>query len=238
MRRNIFSSFPIIVFLFVFIYSPQLTGKETTATSPIYLAEESFEFSPVLDGQEVQHDFIIFNRGTSVLDLLNVKPDCGCTTVSFPKQISPSGKGAITIRLKTTGYGGEHVVKTIAVRTNDSKRPEFNLAMVGDIRPLADINPPDVKLTGTAGRDIKQTITIAPIRENPFKILEAKAEKGKDIRLDLIQVKNSGGLKYHLTVYNIKQDKGWYIDNIYLKTNSKLSPVLKVRVFGLLRDKS
>jgi len=33
----------------------------------------------------------------------------------------------------------------------------------------------------------------------------------------------------------VKQEKGWYIDNIYLKTSSKKSPVLKVRVLGYIR---
>jgi len=184
----------------------------------------------------VRHDFVVLNSGTSLLELIEVKTDCGCTTVSYPRQTPPGGKGNIAMKLDTRGYGGDQVTRTMVLRTNDRKRPEVNLVIVGEVKPLADIVPPEARLTGTVGRRIRQTVEITPTHENPFKIVAVRAEKGEHIRYDLAETGEPGSRTYRLTIYNLKKEKGWYIDNIYLKTDSDRSPVLKVRVFGLLRD--
>jgi len=37
------------------------------------IPEKYFTFQPVVDGTEVVHDFVILNKGTEVLSILNVK---------------------------------------------------------------------------------------------------------------------------------------------------------------------
>lgn len=237
MRKTAVFSLILLTALFAG-FGAYLLKTRTAALPEIFVPEEVFEFSPVFDGEEVRHDFIVLNRGTSPLDLIQVKPDCGCTTVSYPRQIPPGREGKIVIKLDTKGYTGEHITKTIAVRSNDKKKPDFTLVISGSVKPFADITPTEAKLTGNVGQQIKQTVTIAPSNENRFKILEVKAEKGDNIRYDLIEMSQPDGIKYQLTVYNMKKVKGWYIDNIYLKTSSKISPVLKVRVLGFIRNGS
>jgi hypothetical protein len=222
----------------LFLVSLSCTSR-AGAEEPVphaYLPEISYEFRPVLDGESVLHDFIVLNTGKARLDILEVKPDCGCTTVSYSRHIPPGGRGTIAILLDTAGFGGEHLAKTISVRTNDPEKPAFNLLVTGDVLPLADIKPAEVKLTGTAGQVIRQTVTIATVPENPFKILEVRAEKGKDVRYELHELKSAGTGRYRLEVFNIKPVKGWYIDTLFLKTTSRRSPVLKIRVLGMIRE--
>jgi len=229
----------LVPILLLFLLSLSCASRAVGAEGPVphvYFPEISYEFKPVLDGEPVRYDFTVLNRGQAQLDILEVKPDCGCTTVSYPPHVSPGGKGKIAILLNTIGFGGEHLVKTTTVRTNDPERPAIKLILTGDVRPLADIVPADVKLTGNAGQEIRQTISIKPVRENPFKVLEAKAEKGKEIRYELTEVKSAGTMSYRLDVYNTRQVKGWYVDSIILKTTSKKSPVLKIRVLGVIRE--
>jgi hypothetical protein len=38
--------------------------------------------------------------------------------------------------------------------------------------------------------------------------------------------------KYILTIENIKKEKGKYHDVIHLKTNNKIHPEIKIRVYG------
>jgi len=236
MRIKIFSVFLILFFIILFWYGSYHAKTGTSAAPHIYIPKEYYEFSPVIEGEEVRHDFVLLNRGTSELDLREVKPDCGCTTVAYPRQIRPGGEGKIAIKLDTGSYGGQHITKTIFVRTNDKNKPNFELVISGKVEPVADINPTEANLTGNVGQKIKQTVTIVPRAENPFKILGVKAEKGDNIRYDLAEMNQPDGIKYLLTIYNVKQEKGWYIDNIYLKTSSKKSPVLKVRVLGYIRN--
>jgi hypothetical protein len=122
------------------------------------------------------------------------------------------------------------------VRTNDEKTPEFTLVISGDVKPVADIAPATARLTGSVGQEIKQTITIASTGDNRFKIMEVETEEGDNIRFDLVEMKQSNGVKYQLTVYNEKQEKGWYIDKIHLTTDSDASPVITIPVLGFIRD--
>lgn len=124
------------------------------------------------------------------------------------------------------------------VITNDKSTPEFRLEMVGDVKPRAYISTDTVRLTGSAGKKISQTVSISPSRKNAFKITGVKAEKGKDIRFSLTETEASEVTKYQLTVYNIKKDKGWYIDKIHIKTDSQKSPEFIITVFGVIRDGS
>lgn len=230
------SFIPLVIFILLSFSCASRAAGSGKPVPHAYLPEISYEFRPVLDGEPVPHDFIVLNRGQAPLEILEVKPDCGCTTVSFSPHVSPGGKGKIAILLNTMGFGGEHLVKTIAVRTNDPGRPAVKLILTGDVRPLADIVPADVKLTGNAVQEIRQTVSITPVKENPFRILEARTEKGRDIRYELKEEKSAGTMHYRLDVFNTRQAKGWYIDNIYLKTTSRKSPVLKIRVLGIIRE--
>ena len=238
MGTKVFSVLLILFLTLLFWHGSHPVGAEASAVPGIFLPEVHFEFPPVFDGQEVRHDFVVRNKGTSPLDIRDVKTDCGCTTVSYPRQIAAGNEGRIVIKFDTSGYGGQHVTKTITVRTNDKSQGKFDLVITGTVKPCADINPTEAKLTGNIGEKIQQTITIAPLAGNRFTIVEVRAEKGDNMRYDLVETKQGNGVKYKLTIYNMKQDKGWYIDNIYLKTSSKISPVIKIRVLGFIRSKS
>jgi hypothetical protein len=49
------------------------------------------------------------------------------------------------------------------------------------------------------------------------------------------EVKKSGAMAYELEVENLRQTTGRYYDTIVLKTDSKVRPELKVKVYGYLR---
>ncbi len=49
-------------------------AEEKTAENLSYAVPETqFTFQPVVEGTEVVHDFVIQNKGTDVLSILNVK---------------------------------------------------------------------------------------------------------------------------------------------------------------------
>jgi len=67
---------PVIACLFmiyimtlpVFSYGTEEQGRPDAA-----LAENSYEFNPVLDGAQIIHDFVIVNKGSAVLDIQKVE---------------------------------------------------------------------------------------------------------------------------------------------------------------------
>ena len=88
-------------------------------------------------------------------------------------------------------------------------------------------------MTGQAGQDIFKEVTIVPLEKYPFKIVEAKPEKDGNIRVELKEDKQA----YLLTVYNLKQGKARYYDNIIVKTDSKVRPKLTISVYCNVADK-
>ena len=40
----------------------------------VFFPEKVFDFGIVLEGKEITHDFVVQNRGTSELSIVNVKP--------------------------------------------------------------------------------------------------------------------------------------------------------------------
>ena len=92
-----------------------------------------------------------------------------------------------------------------------------------------------MRLTGNASEEIRQTVTISPSKENLFQIVDVRTDKGDNIRFDLGEIKQGEGMHYQLAVYNTKNDKGWYIDKIFIKTDSILTPEFTIDVFGVIR---
>ncbi len=81
------------------------------------------------------------------------------------------------------------------------------------------------------------TVKIIPVAKYPFKILEVRAQKGKDIRFELKPLNDQEQAGYELIVENLKKTKGRYSDTIIIKTDSKVKPELKIHVYGDILDK-
>ncbi len=62
--------------LFVFTFALSATGKEQKMKKfpKAVINDPVFEFSSVVDGINITHDFIIHNRGTANLEIIKIKP--------------------------------------------------------------------------------------------------------------------------------------------------------------------
>jgi len=75
-------------------------------------------------------------------------------------------------------------------------------------------------------------------RTPPFKILGVKAQKGKDISYKIKKVITpSKESEYLLTVTNQKNEKSRFFDTIYLETDSKIRPEIKISVYGNIKER-
>jgi hypothetical protein len=124
----------------IFIVCGVLDADQSSASKPgepnipvAYLKENRFEFGVVKDGTEVNHAFIIANKGQAPLLIEKVKSGCGCTAVDYTREIPPGAEGRIIIKANTTGYQGQEFSKTILVETNDPKHRVLTLFITGTI---------------------------------------------------------------------------------------------------------
>jgi hypothetical protein len=138
--------------------------------------------------------------------------------------------------MDSKGMGGETVHKTITITTSDPACSELELTLSGQVKPIAHLSATVIRLTGNAGQEISKTITITPASENPFKIKNIRAENGQFLRHELTPKNQPGDVRYDLTVVNTKPEKGFYTDKILIQTDSAISPILEIRVMGVIRE--
>ncbi|MDY0361733.1 MAG: hypothetical protein RBR08_09785 [Desulforegulaceae bacterium] len=140
--------------------------------------------------------------------------------------------GEIKVKISTSGRGGQEVEQEFYAYTNDPKNRKVNLKVNANVESIVSIKPDRVHLWGNSGDKISETIKITPEKGYEFKILDIIAANGKEIEYKLEQNQNKS---YSITVLNKKKDKGTYSDILFLKTDSKFKPALRINIFGNIK---
>ncbi len=112
------------------------------------------DFGTVWIGAKLDHTYRIRNDGDGVLDILDIRVSCPCTTVDadFPRKIAPGETGRITMRLDTARniYGSFR--KSIELTTNVPRARRTDLRFRGRIKEYIERSPVGVGF-GRMGTD-------------------------------------------------------------------------------------
>lgn len=106
-----------------------------------------FNFGKVAVGEKIVHSYSFVNKGKADLQIAQVTPSCGCTTLKdWPKEpIAPGKSGVITVEFNSAGFSG-NIEKTIQVATNGIPR-DFYLKLKGEVSGQAlDAARPGVEM--------------------------------------------------------------------------------------------
>lgn len=79
------------------------------------VADDTYDFGTVKEGEKVEHEFTFTNTGSSPLILSNVQASCGCTTPEYSKNpIAPGDQGLVKVVFNSAGQlGKQHKVITV-----------------------------------------------------------------------------------------------------------------------------
>ena len=107
----------------------------TVSAAPQISVDNSiYNFGSVLEGDSVTHTFILTNVGDETLVIGWVRASCGCTaTILSKKTLVPGESVALETTLRTNGYGGRTISKSITVKSNDLGNPELILSLTGTV---------------------------------------------------------------------------------------------------------
>ncbi len=127
---------------------PSAENGEVQGDLPeISFDEVEFDFGRVAVGEKVTHVYSFTNKGKADLQIAQVTPSCGCTTLKdWPKEpIAPGQSGVITVEFNSAGFSGE-IEKTIQVATNGIPR-DYYIKLKGEVSGQAlDASQPGVKM--------------------------------------------------------------------------------------------
>lgn len=117
---------------YIYVLFSLLTCCVTLSAQPqLKLSAMRHDFGSILWKQPVTAVFEVTNAGSSPLQIEEVKADCGCTLVDWPRtKIKTGQSGEIKVTFDAELLG--RFTKQLAVKTNESATP-FYLTISGDV---------------------------------------------------------------------------------------------------------
>lgn len=107
---------------------------EQLANAPVInIAEKTWNFGEIKQGEKVEHGFVIKNNGKSELIIRKVKASCGCTATKPQKTVLAPGESTeIATVFNSRGKSGRQN-KSVTVVTNDPKSTSVLLRITGNV---------------------------------------------------------------------------------------------------------
>src|SRR4030067_3357442 len=113
--------------IFIAIAYSQLLGPKIVVQQPLH------DFGDIVQGEKVQHNFIVTNTGGDALIITNVRASCGCTAaLPDKKELAPGESTNIKVEFNSTGRIGKQD-KIVYVTSNDKENPEIQLKFTGNV---------------------------------------------------------------------------------------------------------
>jgi len=202
-------------------------------------AEVAHDFGPVPRGARVRHNFVVTNRLTEPVTILNVRASCGCTTgLATNLPILPGQAAPVEALMDTTNFTGrKETTLFVTVRTASGSEAEVRLAVASTILSDIVLNPGTIDFGATvASPSPKRTLTIDRLGAPEWKALRMiSASRAIDASLAETH-RTAAGVGYALTV-TLKPDApaGPLREEIRILTNDRGSPSIPVLVTGLVR---
>ncbi len=212
-----------------------IADSSTSAQSPeIFFENPHFDFGKAYKGDKVEHVYKFANRGKATLEIIKVKPSCGCTAaVLSNKTVLPGETGEIKATFKTVSYNGK-VKKTISVLSNDPNTPNHKLTISGEVIEEISFKPKNINF-GSFRADNKPDITVkASVKSQSgpdFKIVKVTASKpfvGTSVTED-----QKGEYTVTATLKN-HHEIGRFSGKIFLETNSTKQPKASIIFYGVV----
>lgn len=156
------------------------SGRDAKGQTPasalgakIVIDEPNHDFGSVWIGEVLEHTFEVRNEGVTPLELIKVKPSCGCTVAKgYDKVIEPGAVGKIPVSINTSKLNGKFS-KSIRVTSSDASNSQVNLSIKGTVNhyiitkprraSFGSIKPNGektqvIKLTNNSGKPLELTL--------------------------------------------------------------------------------
>ena len=115
--------------------APAVPGPRIEFRAPVH------DFGKIVGGETVGYEFVFTNRGDRLLEIVSVRPDCGCTpTGKWSRKVAPGERGVIPIEFLTASFKGP-VEKTLKVTSNDPEHPAISLTVRATVWWPIEVTP-------------------------------------------------------------------------------------------------
>ena len=172
-----------------------------TAGPLITVDNPTYDFGKAAVGEKIHHTYMVTNTGIEMLQISNVHPSCGCTTVGgWTTNIAPGQSGQIAVQFDTSRYGGGPPVrKTIEVYSNAKNEPRKTLMLSGSVWKPIDVSPTVavISIPPDATNEMTATVQLVNQTTNPITISNPTSANHL-FTVELKEVKP--GMEYQLVI--------------------------------------
>jgi len=161
----------------------------------------TYDFGKASVGEKVHHTYMVTNTGTETLQISNVHPSCGCTTVGgWTTNIAPGKSGQIAVQFDTSRYGGGPPVrKTIEVYSNAKNEPRKTLMLSGSVWKPIEVTPTVAVLSIPPDATNEMTTTVRLVNQTENPIIMSNATSANHLfTVELKEIK--AGKEYQLVI--------------------------------------
>lgn len=212
---------PLLLILGLALFLVACEAKDPQAV----VDKADFDFGTVEQNTDVNHTYIITNKGDKDLEIKRTRTTCGCTVAQPSKKLVKKGE---TVEIQVTFSAGARKGaqnKKITVFTNDPKNERLTLTISGTIIERLAFDPQRLRFNDVEpGEDLTETVTVTNSGSRPITISELKIAKPDELKAAIdfngqstlpITVKEKEQFKITFTL-NLPKDQAFFHSRIDL----------------------
>jgi hypothetical protein len=214
------------------------TAKADAWTDALF-PETKHDFGMVPRGVKVKHDFLLVNRLSEPITIVNLRPSCGCTSgKARSSTVAPGQTTVIEAEMDTRNFvGPKATVLFVTLVTAGGREAEARLAVSSHILSDIVLNPGAIDFgTVKRGQSPSQVLTIDRINNPNWRFTRmVSASRALDAQL-VETARKDGAVSYALHV-SLKPAApiGTLRDELRLFTNDPENPSIPIMVTGVIR---
>ena len=217
----------------------QAAPANADAWTDALFPESRHDFGMVPRGAKVKHDFLLVNRLSEPITIVNLRPSCGCTSGrALSSTVAPGASTVIEAEMDTRNFVGlKATVLFVTLVTAGGREAEARLAVSSFILSDIVLNPGAIDFgTLRRGQPATQVLTIDRINRPDWRFTRMVSAT-KSLSAQLVETgRKEGSVSYSLSV-SVKPDApvGLLRDEIRLISNDAETPSIPVMVSGVIR---
>jgi len=196
-----------------------------------------YDAGKVRGGTPLEHDYWFTNTGTGPLEILRVKPSCGCTVAGqYDKVVKPGETGKIPIKVNAGASTGA-ISKSITINTNaPGPEAQITLQIKGEVWQAVQVTPSSAAFgritSAQADAGSSRKLTLVNNVEGELKP-GTPTSSSPQFKAELTPLE--GGKKYELTITMVPPLKaGNNSGKIDITTGLKDTPTVSVPVYAFV----
>ncbi|MCY2960963.1 MAG: DUF1573 domain-containing protein [Planctomycetota bacterium] len=174
------------------------TDPNSKARITYEFGSDTINFGKVMQGDVLNHKFLMQSSGEEDLIIKQAKPTCGCTVAQitaqdnegqmvpyqYGKPLPPGRKIEIAATLHTQNKRG-HAGSKINMFTNDP-RGQTILSLEADVDPFFTVNPPSINFQNLSQKDTAtDKLTVTTAKGQRVKLSAVKDNMPQGLKIDL-----------------------------------------------------